>query len=231
MKRLWYVFDSKNAVHLLQFPLIICDVQQMLSEKHHVGDIGDYEALVIVQSAGFTEGEVLLYERLNMIPMLLEKYARSGTDRARRQMLALCEQHDVEILIDVLYHFVSMVRNRLDGTLKDEASVDSESENGSLLNDIQEALVMAREYGLPHVRILSILAGEGRGIYDSDRNGANYSHCGVPLSAGLDYVGAILDDSSKKILRLKVNQRRQISRRFHFIGISSLLTEYYQGQR
>jgi len=45
--------------------------------------MGDYEALVIVQAAGFTEGEVILYERLNTVPMLLEEYAKSGTDRAR----------------------------------------------------------------------------------------------------------------------------------------------------
>lgn len=189
---------------------------QMLSEKNHVEDIGDYEALVIVQSAGFTEGEILLYERLKMVPMLLEKYARSGTDRARRQMLALCEPHDPEILADVLSHFVSMARDRFDGTLKDESSVDSESEMGALLHDIQEALVMAREYGLPHVRILRILAGEGHGVFHSDMHGSNHSRCGVPLSAALDYVGSILDDSTKKIHRLKVNYRH-VSPRFHFI--------------
>lgn len=176
----------------------------MLSEKNHVVDIGDYEALVIVQSAGFVEGEILIYERLNMVPMLLEKYARSGTDRARRQMLALCEQHDPEILAEVLSHFVSMARDRLNGTMKDEASVDSESEIGALVHDIQEALVMARDNGLPHVRILRILAGERPGIFSSDWHGAT-SHCGVPLSAALDYVGSILDESTKKIHRLKVN--------------------------
>jgi hypothetical protein len=177
----------------------------MLSEKGHVEDIDDYEALVIVQSAGFAEGEILLYERLNMIPMLLENYARSGTDRARRQMLALCEQHDPETLADVLSHFVSMARDRLDVTLKDEASVSSESEIGALLHDIQEALVMARDYGLPHVRILRILAGEGHGMFNSVRHEMNNSRCGVPLSAALDYVGAIFDDSTRKIHRLKVN--------------------------
>ncbi len=83
----------------------------MLSEND---DMGDYEALVIVQAAGFTEGEILLYERLNMVPMLLEEYAKSGTDRARRQMLAMCE-NDPEILADVLSHFVTMARERLAG--------------------------------------------------------------------------------------------------------------------
>jgi len=42
-----------------------------------VGNMGDYQALVIVQAAGFTEGEVILYERLNMVPMLLEEYRMS----------------------------------------------------------------------------------------------------------------------------------------------------------
>jgi hypothetical protein len=66
---------------------------------------------------------------------------------------------------------------------------------------------MAREFGLPHVRILRILAGEGHGVFHSDRHGSNHSRCSVPLSAALDYVGAILDDSTKKIHRLKVNYR------------------------
>jgi len=84
----------------------------MLSENH-VDDMGDYEALVIVQAAGFTEGEILLYERLNMVPMLLEEYAKSGTARARRQMLAMCEHGDPDLFAEVLAHFVSMARERL----------------------------------------------------------------------------------------------------------------------
>lgn len=180
----------------------------MLSENNHVKDMGDYEALVIVQGAGFSEGEILLYERLNMIPMLLEKYARSGTDRARRQMLALCELHDPEILAEVLSHFVSMAGEKCESSLKDEASVDSESDIGGLLHDIHEALVMARDHGsLPHVRILRILAGEGHGMFHPDKRSSNHSRCGVPLSAALDYVGALLDDSSRRIHRLKVNNR------------------------
>ena len=87
----------------------------MLSEHNHVDNMGDYEALVIVQAAGFTEGEVILYERLNMVPMLLEEYAKSGTDRARRQMLAMCEQHDPEIFAEVLSNFVIMANERLRG--------------------------------------------------------------------------------------------------------------------
>ena len=45
----------------------------MLSDNH-VEDMGLYESLVIVQAAGFTDGEVLLYESLNEVPMLLGKY-------------------------------------------------------------------------------------------------------------------------------------------------------------
>lgn len=87
----------------------------MLSENH-AEDMGDYEALVIVQAANFTEGEVLLYERLNMVPMLLEEYAKSGTDRSRRQMLAMCEHnHDPEIYADVLAYFVKMATEKLNG--------------------------------------------------------------------------------------------------------------------
>jgi hypothetical protein len=169
--------------------------------------MGDYEALVIVQAAGFSEGVILLYERLNMVPMLLEQYARSGTDRARRQMLSMCEHHDPEIFANVLSHFVSMV-GELKGNLKEEASVGSESEIGGLLHDIHEALVMARDHDdLPPVRILRILAGEGHGMFNSDSHDSNRYHnrCGVPLAAATDYVGVILDDCAKTIHRLKVN--------------------------
>lgn len=189
----------------------------MLSENH-VDDMGDYEALVIVQAAKFTEGEVLLYERLNMVPMLLEEYARSGTDRARRRMLAMCERdRDPEILAEVLGHFVNMAGERMDGgTLKEGASVGSESEIGGLLHDIHEALVMARDHGeLPPVRILRILAGEGHGMFNADKHhhggsssnnpSLNRGSCSVPLSAAMNYVGAVLDNSSGKIRRLKNN--------------------------
>lgn len=170
--------------------------------------MGDYETLVIAQAAGFSEGVLLLYERLNMVPMLLEQYARSGTDRARRQMLAMCEHRDPEIFADVLSHFVSMAQENLKGDPKEEASVDSESEIGGLLHDIHEALVMAIDHGdLPPVRILRILAGEGRDMFTSDRLDANRYHhrSGVPLVAAMDYVSAVLDDCNNKICRLKVN--------------------------
>eukprot|EP00571_Detonula_confervacea_P014445 CAMPEP_0172306174 /NCGR_PEP_ID=MMETSP1058-20130122/7296_1 /TAXON_ID=83371 /ORGANISM="Detonula confervacea, Strain CCMP 353" /LENGTH=1547 /DNA_ID=CAMNT_0013017977 /DNA_START=1 /DNA_END=4644 /DNA_ORIENTATION=- len=191
----------------------------MMLSENHVDDMGDYEALVIVQAADFADGEVLLYERLNMVPMLLEEYAKSGTDRARRQMLAMCEhQHDPEVFAEVLSHFVTMAGDRLNGdTPKEEASVDSESEIGGLLHDIHEALVMARDHGdLPPVRILRILAGEGHGMFNSDNNhnisnnnnnnkSSSLNRCAVPLSAAMDYVGAVLDDSGGKIHRLKNN--------------------------
>jgi len=83
----------------------------MLSESQ-AEDLGDYEALVIVQSAGFRDGEILLYERLNMTHMLLDQYARSGNERARRNMLSMCE-HDPELLAEVLAHFVRMAGEKL----------------------------------------------------------------------------------------------------------------------
>lgn len=78
----------------------------------HSRDIGDYDALVIVQLAGFEEGELLLYERLQMTPMLLERYAKDGSEKARRQMLAMC-QTDPEILADVLGNFVAIASEKL----------------------------------------------------------------------------------------------------------------------
>ena len=84
---------------------------QMLTDSH-CQEIGDYDALVIVQLAGFDEGELLLYERLQMGPMLLSRYAKDGSEKARRQMLAMC-QSDPEILADVLGHFVNMASERL----------------------------------------------------------------------------------------------------------------------
>jgi len=175
----------------------------LLSENSHVDDMGDYEALVIVQEAGFTEGKIILYERLNMVDLLMEEYAKSGTDRSRRQMLAMGET-DPEVLADVLSHFVKMAGDRLNGKLNDDATIDSESEIGGLLYDIHEALVMARDHGeLPPVRILRILAGEKNGMFRCD-NTSN-AKSSVPLSAAIDYVGTIMDESSQKINRLMNN--------------------------
>lgn len=76
-------------------------------------EIGDYDALVVVQLAGFEEGELLIFERLQMGTMLLSRYAKDGSEKARRQMLAMC-QSDPEILADVLGQFVSMVAERFE---------------------------------------------------------------------------------------------------------------------
>ena len=102
----------------------------------------------------------------------------------------------------------------LQGTLKEEASVDSESDIGGLLHDIHEALIMARDHReLPPVRILRILAGESSGIFSSEHHSSNTSNGGggVPLSAAMDYVGAVLDESSGNIIRLKVSRRWRVT--------------------
>ena len=200
----WNVGKRMGDVHVQK--LRRDEAIMLLSESSHMNDLGDCEALVIVQAALFTEGMILLYERLNMIPMLLEEYSRSGTDRARRQMLAMCENRDPEIFAEVLSHFVCMAEERLNTTImKDETSFESESEIGGLLNDIHEALVMARDYGdVPPVRILRILAGEGHGVFHSEGDKSNAHSHGVPMSATMDYVGAILDECAVKIHRLKV---------------------------
>lgn len=80
----------------------------------HCHEIGDNDALVIVQQAGFDEGELLLYERLQMGPMLLSRYAHDGSEKSRRQMLAMSNQNP-EILADVLGHFVSIGSDKLYG--------------------------------------------------------------------------------------------------------------------
>lgn len=159
---------------------------------------------MIVQLAGFSEGELLLYERLQMTPMLLARYAQDGGDRARRHMLAMCRT-DPEILADVLGHFVAIASERIQHDhLVDDASMNSEEEE--ILDDIREALALARAQGaLPPVRIARILAGEGSGQFsvDTRRNEKESQQQTVPLSVALDYVGAILDDSRQDISRLK----------------------------
>lgn len=160
--------------------------------------------MVLVQLAGFAEGELLLYERLQMTPMLLARYAQDGGDRARRHMLAMCRT-DPEILADVLGHFVAIASERIQQDhLVDDASLTSEEED--ILDDIREALALARAQGaLPPVRIARILAGEGSGQFsaDSSRSEKESQQQTVPLSVALDYVGAILDDSRQDISRLK----------------------------
>ena len=177
------------------------EAMMMLSDHH---DMGDYEALVIVQAAEFSDGEILLYERLNMIPMLMEQYAASGTERARRQMLAMCER-DPELCPEVLAYFVKMYGERADNEpLAEDASVNSDSDVGGLLTDIHEALMLIRDHGeLPPVRILRILSGETHGQFSADIKSQAASQGSVPLSAAIDYVGSVLDDSTNKIDQLQ----------------------------
>ena len=47
-----------------------------------------------------------------MTPVLVERYAKDGSEKARRQMLALC-QTDPDILADVLGHLVEMASQKL----------------------------------------------------------------------------------------------------------------------
>lgn len=167
----------------------------------HCSDIGDYDALVLVQLAGFSEGELLLYERLQMVPMLLSRYAQDGGERARRQMLAMC-RNDPEVLADVLGHFVAIASEKVKHDNVDDSSVNSEEEE--ILDDIREALSLARTQGvLPPVRIARILAGEGTGQFSVDKPAMDKNKRTVPLSVALDYVGDILDVSRGEIARLK----------------------------
>lgn len=179
---------------------------QSLTDSHS-HDIGDYDALVIVQLAGFEEGELLLYERLQMTPVLLERYAKDGSEKARRQMLAMC-QTDPEILADVLGHFVEIAsekfhshRDRPRRATPDDGSDDDETDE--IMEDIQEALTLVRRQGvLPPVRVARILAGEGAGQFSSDRPVKDRKKT-VPLSVALDYVGTVLEKSRKEASRLK----------------------------
>lgn len=177
-----------------------------LTDSHN-REIGDYDALVIVQLAGFEEGELLLYERLQMGPMLLAQYAKDGSPKARRQMLAMC-QSDPEVSADVLGHFVNMVTERMVDSQNDDIDDGEESDDevNDILDDIQETLALARRQGvLPPVRIARILAGEGTGQFsDSDVPSGQSKTRTVPLSVALDYVGDILDESRKEISRLKI---------------------------
>lgn len=179
-----------------------------LTDSHN-RQIGDYDALVIVQLAGFEEGELLLYERLQMGPMLLSRYAKDGSEKARRQMLAMC-QSDPEISADVLGYFVNMVTERMVDAEQEgvDDGEESDDEVNDILEDIQETLALARRQGvLPPVRIARILAGEGTGQFSSSSSAGSSDQSKirtVPLSVALDYVGDILDESRKEISRLKV---------------------------
>lgn len=172
----------------------------------HCDELGLYDALVIAQLAGFEEGQILLYERMQLSNMLLSRYAKDGSEKARRQMIAMT-QSDPEILADVLGYFVGMVSERLEANKNaDDIGDESDDEVEDILSDIQETLVLARRQGvLPPVRIARILAGEGTSQF-STTNESQYQpeHRTVPLSVALDYVGDVLDQSRKEISRLKV---------------------------
>jgi len=195
-----------------------------------IDDIGVYEALVLVQLANFGEGEVLLYEKLQMgtpapmFTLLMDRYAADGGERARRQMLAMCQQGDPELLADVLGHFVTIASNKLtmnQNNRNEEKSSgsdedDDDESDGStedIMEDIQETLDLAKAQGvLPPVRIARILAGEGTGQFSYDKeiamtannaNAASTERNSVPLSVGLDYIGSVLDESTAEIERLK----------------------------
>jgi len=199
----------------------------------HCSDIGDYDALVLVQLAGFAEGELLLYERLQMIPMLLNRYAQDGGDRARRQMLAMCRS-DPQILADVLGHFVSIASEKVGDDSTDHNSDDGKSTNSQeeeILEDIREALSMARSQGeLPPVRVARILAGEGTGQF-SENVMPDMKRRTVPLSVALDYVGDILDESGEKItaLQAEVEEYNTLCKSMEE-EVEALLSNQYNGQ-
>lgn len=87
------------------------------------------------------------------------------------------------------------------GTISDEGS--DEDETFEILDDIEEALNLARRQGvLPPVRIARILAGEGSGQFSSESSSRNNKRT-VPLSVALDYVGTVLEKSRREAARLK----------------------------
>jgi len=175
----------------------------MLSDRAASEDLGDYEALVIVQQQEFVDGMIMLYEKLQMAPMLLEKYAEDGSYKARRQMLAMCRS-DPELLADVLGHFVTMASKEI-GLDEDDKSINSESDIGELLDDIKQGLSMVQSV-LPPVRVVRILAGIGIGQFTEERKeGVSSDDNGVPLSVALDYIGTVMDKQSQEIDRLKSN--------------------------
>jgi hypothetical protein len=86
---------------------------------------------------------------------------------------------------------------------------------------------MARSQGvLSPVRVARILAGEGPGQFSSDSSGCEVlDRPSVPLSVALKYIGGILDESSQKILRLKVSIIRQSAS--VILAVASALTQFY----
>ena len=108
--------------------------------------------------------------------------------------------------------FESFADNSYPDPVKPKVSAheDEDSDDGTdeILDDIQEALTVARLQGkIAPVRIARILAGEGteqfsaHSPYEMTTSARQQT---VPLSVALEYVGAILDDSRREISRLKV---------------------------
>jgi hypothetical protein len=147
----------------------------------HAEDLGVYEALVLVHQAKFTTGEILIYEKLQMTPMLLERYAELGGERERRQMIAMCNT-DPELLADVMAYFVDMAskaakvaaaeehkENTNIGGDDDSTTLGGHETNDAvedIYEDLRETLEMARTQGvLLPIRVTRILAGEGPGQF------------------------------------------------------------------
>jgi len=177
----------------------------LLSDVRLLSDIGDYEALVIVEEQNFDEGIIMMYEKLQMTHLLLEKYAEDGSYKARRKMLAMCRS-DPELLSDVLGFFIKKAIKEIPVSFDDE-SVSSDCTIGELLDDIKEGLSLARSQKvLPHVRVARILAGNGTGQFQEENRGNpldSNEQNSVPLSVALEYIGDILDESTIVINKLK----------------------------
>lgn len=118
--------------------------------------------------------------------------------------------HDLvtlQILADVLGHFVDLASEKLKesqgGAGGDDDTEDDEAEE--ILDDISEALTLAKRQGvLPPVRVARILAGEGTGQFSSEESGGKKTKRRmVPLSVALEYVGTILEESRKEMVRLQ----------------------------
>jgi hypothetical protein len=128
-------------------------------------------------------------------------------------MLAMCRT-DPEVLADVLGHFVTIASQHVHQHHHDEDDNSLHSDEEEILDDIREALALARAQGaLPPVRIARILAGEGAGQFSVDKGKTSGAQT-VPLSVALDYVGAILDDSRLEISRLKVRENVFLKKKF-----------------
>lgn len=177
----------------------------LLSDIHVLTDIGEYEALGIVEEQNFDDGIIMMYKKLQMTELLLEKYAEDGSYKARRKMLAICKS-DPELLANVLGFFIKKATKEVTFCADDESN-HSDSSVEDLLDDIKEGLSLARSQKvLPPVRVARILAGGGTGQFqEENRSTSKHSNekNSVPLSVALDYIGDVFDESTKVINKLK----------------------------